>query len=213
MKKIYCISGLGADHRIFDNLSITGAELVHIPWAPFDFNEDLVNYAKKMSAQIEEHDPVIIGLSFGGMIAVEIAKLRHTTKLIVVSTAKNKYELVEGSGKYLGYLIKHGLIPAWLFTIPNPILYRRFGADTKRERALLRSILKDTDPRFVKWALKALLLWTNEKYPRHIIHIHGTADRIIYPDHIHAQHWVEGGTHMMIYNRAVEISKIIEEHL
>ncbi len=31
MKNIYCISGLGADERIFMNLRIKDAHLVHIP--------------------------------------------------------------------------------------------------------------------------------------------------------------------------------------
>ena len=213
MKKIYCISGLGADHSIFDKLSVPGTELVHIPWVPFDFDEEVSHYARKMSAQIKEHDPIILGLSFGGMIAVEIAKLRHASKLFIISSAKNKYELVEGSGKYFGYLIKHGLIPSWLFTVPNFLLYRRFGAKTKKEKAVLRSILRNTNPHFVKWALKALLLWNNETYPDHIVHIHGTADRIILPDHIRADHWVEGGSHMMIYNRADEIGQVIADNL
>jgi pimeloyl-ACP methyl ester carboxylesterase len=213
MKKIHCISGLGADERIFRNLSIPEVELVHVPWVSFSYKDDVHTYAKKMSAQIEEKDPTIIGLSFGGILAVEIAKQHHAEKVFIISSAKKKDELVHGAGAFFSFLIKHDLIPARFFTIPNYFLTKRFGAVTKEEKKLLSDILKATDPHFVKWALQAILLWNNESYTENLVHIHGTADRIIMPDNIKPHYWIEGGTHMMVYNKAAEISKIIGDNL
>lgn len=213
MKKIHCISGLGADERIFKNLSIPGVELVHVPWAPFDRHDELPCYAQKMSAQIKEKNPTIIGLSFGGMLSMEIAKLRQVDKIFAISTAKTKGELVQGTGGFLKFLILHEVIPASMFTAPNFVIANRFGAKTGKEKRLLADILMDTDPYFVKWAMKALLLWQNDVVPKQAIHIHGTADKIILPINIKPDHWIEGGTHMMVYNRADEINKIIAAHL
>lgn len=213
MKKVYCISGLGADERIFRNLSIPGVELVHVPWADFDSHDEIPCYAQKMSSRIKEKDPIIIGLSFGGMIAVEIAKLRHVDRVFIISSAKTKDELVQGTGGFLSFLIKNEIIPAGLMTIPNYFLLKRFGAETKEEKQLLTAILEATDPHFVKWAMKALLLWQNTTYKENIIHIHGTADKIILPGNMKPDFWIEGGTHMMVYNRAAEISKIISDNL
>ena len=97
--------------------------------------------------------------------------------------------------------------------MPNRFLFERFGAKTKEEKELLRAILEDTDPHFVKWAMNALLSWQNETVPGNITHIHGTADHIILPDNIKPDYWIAGGTHMMIYNRADEINKIINSNL
>jgi len=213
MKKIHCISGLGADERIFKNLSIPGVDLVHVPWAPFDHHDEIPCYAQKMSAQIKEKNPIILGLSFGGMLSMEIAKLRQVEKIFLISSAKTKNELVQGTGGFLKFLIMHEIIPASMFTAPNFVIANRFGAKTGKEKKLLAEILMATDPYFVKWAMKALLLWQNEVYPKQTIHIHGTADKIILPINIEPDYWIEGGTHMMVYNRAEEISKIIAENL
>jgi hypothetical protein len=147
------------------------------------------------------------------MLAVEIAKLRPVDRVFLVSSAKTKAELVQGTGGFLSFLIRHDIIPAGLYTYPNRFLFERFGAVTGSEKKLLTSILEATDPHFVKWAMKALLLWENKTFSENVLHIHGTADRIILPDHMHPDFWIEGGTHMMVYNRAAEINKIIADNL
>jgi hypothetical protein len=213
VKNIYCISGLGADERIFKRLSVKGANLVHVPWVPFDKHDEIPCYAQKMSSQIREKDPIVLGLSFGGMLAVEIGKIRHLDRVFAISTAKTKDELVQGTGGFLSLLIKYDVIPAPLYTMPNTFLLQRFGAKTAEEKKLLTDILYDTDPWFVKWAMRALLEWKSETFKENVFHIHGTADKIIMPGSIKPDFWIEGGTHMMIYNRAEEIGKIISENL
>jgi predicted phosphoribosyltransferase len=42
--------------------------LFHVP------NDTLQSYAIQLSAQIDTPKPIILGVSFGGMIAIEIAK-------------------------------------------------------------------------------------------------------------------------------------------
>ncbi|MBZ0098268.1 MAG: hypothetical protein K8F30_04250, partial [Taibaiella sp.] len=78
---------------------------------------------------------------------------------------------------------------------------------------LLRAILKDSDGKFMKWAMRAVALWRNEACPEPIVHIHGRLDRMIFPEHIHASYWIEDGGHMMVYNRAEKISRIIEKEI
>ncbi|HXS36762.1 MAG TPA: alpha/beta hydrolase [Flavipsychrobacter sp.] len=212
MKSIYCISGLGADHRIFKKLSIKNAELIHIPWLKYDKNESVSHYAEKLSAKIPGDNPTILGLSFGGMLAVEIAKGRATEKIFLISSSKTANELPRLKG-FLKFIIQSNLLPAGFFTIPNRIIFKRFGADTKEKRELLADILKDTDGGFVKWALRALLSWDNSTYPGNVTHIHGTTDRILPSELVHPDYWIEKGTHMMVYDRADEIGNIISKHL
>jgi pimeloyl-ACP methyl ester carboxylesterase len=208
MKKIYCISGLGADKRMFKMLSVPGYELVPVGWAPFNIDDSLASYAIKMAASIPEKEPVIIGLSFGGMVAVEIAKQLPVKKVFLVSSAKTRAELGPVDS-LIKWLLQSRVIPAWLFNIPNRLLLDRFGAYSVEERQLMKSIITDTDGHFMKWALSAITVWENNIVPDNVIHIHGTADKIISPAHVTAQYWIEGGSHIMIYNRAREVSRII----
>jgi len=208
MKNIYCLSGLGADERIFKNLDIEGAKLVHLPWVPFDKHDELPCYAQKMATQIPEKKPVLLGLSFGGMLATEIAKKQEVEKLLLVSSIKGRHEMPDIS-RTVKYLIDHEVIPYSLFKKPNKILFQRFGATTQAEKDMLAAIMKQTDPNFLGWAFKAILHWQNTTVPPNVFHIHGTEDRILKPAFIDAAYWLKGGTHMMVYNRAQEVSQLI----
>lgn len=212
MKRLYCISGLGADERIFARLQIPNTELVHLPWVAHEAKDDIARYAQKMATLIKEPNPNILGLSFGGMVAVEIAKLMPVKKTIVVSSAKSKNELPDFDGT-LKFFIQHNLIPYGLFKKPNAILYDRFGAENDDDKNILKLIMKDTDTHFLGWAFKAILNWKNIIVPPKIIHIHGTADKVIPPNNITANYWINNGSHMMMYNRAKDINEIIALHL
>jgi esterase/lipase len=212
MENIYCISGLGADERIFKKLAINNANLIFLPWAPFDKHDELACYAQKMASQIPEKNPTILGLSFGGMLATEIAKQMPVKRVFLVSSAKTRKEVGEVSST-LEFLLKKNLIPFKLFKKPNQILYNQFGAETAEDKQLLAEIMKDTDTRFLGWALNAILDWNNTTVPADIIHIHGTADNIIRPAFVEANYWISNGTHMMVYDKAENVSAIIQKHL
>ena len=208
MKSIYCISGVGADERIFSNLSINNYNIVPIKWPAFEKNDDIRSYAKKISAQIPGENPIILGLSFGGMLAVEIGKIRATEKIFLVSSAKTSAELPKISRLYNADKLLD-MMPDFVFKSPRFANFRMIGAKNKEEEKVLAAMLNSSAPGFVKWALKAIVLWKNTAYPTNIIHLHGTADAIIPTRDVHADYWVEGGTHIMVYNRAAEVSRII----
>ena len=212
MKRIYCISGLGADERAFQKLSVKGAEIVPVKWCSFDKHDDLQCYAQKMSSTIKEDKPIILGLSFGGMLATEISKMRETTKVFLVSSAKRSDELPDSSG-LLKFIVNNKILPDWLVTMPNSKMLDLLGAKTDDEKKLLSAIVRDSDPALMKWAFKAILHWENFTYPPNITHIHGTADKVIPPENVNADYWIEGGEHMMIYSRGAEVSAIIEQHI
>lgn len=210
--RIYCLSGLGADERIYAKLKIRGAELVHVPWPEYDEHDELPCYAQKVSALIKEDDPVIMGVSLGGMIGVEISKMRPVKKLILISSAKTRSEMPP-DGNFFNWLMKSRIVPAFAYKMPSDMMMERFGAECDEDEYLLRAILKDSDGKFMKWAMRAVMLWRNEDCPAAVVHIHGRQDKMIPPDRVHAGYWIEDGGHMMVYNRAKEISHIIEKEI
>ena len=209
VKNIYCISGLGADHRFFGNLRIDGYSFLPVPWVAFSSDDDMRSYALKMYHSIPEKDPLILGLSFGGMLTVEMCNSGVIQKGIIVSSAKTKTELGY-SNPVLKMVYDLKILPAKLFTTPFNIVLYSLGANTNEEKTLLRDIISKSDPAFVTWCIKTLLSWENMEIPSGISHIHGTADRTISPKYITTDYWVDGGSHIMVYNRGEEISRIIE---
>ncbi len=212
MQTLYFFSGLGADARAFDRLDLPGYRIVHIRWIDPLKGETMAAYARRLSAQVTTEHPVLIGLSFGGMMAIEVAKIIPTEKLILISSAKTAEELAARKSFFLKWGLYKYLPGSWI-TRPNFMVYRLFGARAAADKALLAAILEDTDPRFYRWAMNSMVHWDNAVIPQHLIHIHGTDDHIIRFQQVKADYAIEGGGHLMVYNRAAEISRIIQHYL
>jgi hypothetical protein len=80
------------------------------------------------------------------------------------------------------------------------------GKMSKHHQELFESMLKGTSPKFIKWALGAILHWDNETIPRNVYHILGDKDKIFPYQRIKNVTVIKGGTHIMIYTKAKEIN-------
>ncbi len=213
MKHIYLISGLGADERVFSYLSFDNHITHHIKWFTPNNDESLSEYAKRLSVQIQNNKPIIIGVSFGGIIAVELSKIIPYDKIIIISSAKNCYELPYYY-KLAGGLRLYTIIPKNTLKWYNFIIAYLFGALTSEEKLLLKAIIEDTDVYFAKWAISRILTWKSlHLNTPNLYHIHGTRDRLIPFNNIMNCIKVDDGSHFMIVNKAKHINSIINDIL
>jgi esterase/lipase len=93
MKPIYIFSGLGADERVFKHLVFDGYEPIFIKWIIPIKNEQMEDYAKRLTNQILTNKPILVGLSFGGIMAIEVSKIIEPEKIILLATAKTINEI------------------------------------------------------------------------------------------------------------------------
>ena len=211
MTPIYFISGLGADERAFRLISLPGYEIHNISWVEPLENENLKSYSIRLAEQITTEDPIIIGLSFGGIIAQEIAKHIKTKKVIIISSLKSRKELPL-LYKIAGILRLNRIIPSFFFKKSTFITDIFFGAKGKSDKMLLKNILSSTDTKFLMWAIENALHWNPENTPD-IIHIHGTKDKIIPIRYVKPDHIINDGGHLMVLNKAREVSSLLQELL
>ena len=211
LKDIYCVSGLGADERVFQKLKLQGYQPIHLRWVEPERQESIASYAKRLTEQIKSDRPILIGLSFGGIIAVEIAKQLNTKKVILISSTKNQQE-IPFYFKIFRWLPIHRLLPAKILLWFGQLLASWFfSLETVDERKLFRAILLDTDAKFMKWAIHQIISWKNELIPDNIYHVHGESDRIFPYKFIHEDFSIAEGGHFMIMNRAEHISQLIQK--
>lgn len=212
MSTIYFISGLGADERMFQFLHLKCRNKVYVRWIqPYD-NEPLHAYARRLAEQITEPNPILIGMSFGGVVAIELARFLHPRKTILLSSIASS-KILPWYYRLMGSLKLHQLIPVALlkrFHFVGPIL---FGAETKAEKVLLKQVILETDPHFLRWALGQLLGWHQPDHYENAVMIHGTADRILpiskRPDVIQ----IKNGGHLVVLSHSAEISAILDKIL
>ena len=211
-KELYIFSGLGADERVFQNLDFSDFSTTFIKWIVPHEDEAIENYATRLLDQISITKPTLIGLSFGGIMAIEVAKQIDTKKVIVIASAKTKNE-IPFYYRFAGKLGLHKLLPIRLLKSSNFITNWFFGTSSEFDKLLLKQILKDTDPTFLKWAIGKIVQWKNLSPPKNIFHIHGTSDRILPLNFIKCNFTIENGGHLMTINKADDINQILKNQL
>lgn len=211
MKTVYCLSGLGADEKVFHPLQIN-AKMKFIPWLQPFKNENIKHYAKRMAEMIDHASPVLLGISFGGMIGIEIARVIEVEQLIIVSSVKSANELPQWM-RIMGKFYLHKVLPTRSYKFTERFDNNRLGITNEKELALVNSYRKKLDPIYFDWAVHQVLNWKNKWYPQNIIQIHGEKDRIFPLKNLKPTHIIEGGTHIMILNKTDELSKCINSVL
>ena len=210
--KCYLLSGLGADGTVFQYLDFEGVEVEYMEWLSPLPKETLPAYAKRMTQKITTPHPILVGLSFGGMVAMEIAKQIPVKKVILISSAKERKEL-PWFYRFSAKLKLQKILPYTLIKRTNGFTYWLFGATSAHEKALLKEIFRKTPTTFLKWAINAILTWKNTEISTHILHIHGDKDRILPYKNVKDTLCITGGGHSMIVNKAHEIAPLINKFL
>jgi len=213
MKRVFLIPGLGADKRIYKNIKLDDAELHYVDWIEPASQDTLKTYAQKLIDQYHiTPGSVVIGNSLGGMLAVEIANKIKLDKVILISSIKT----IDEAPSYFTFfkaLPLHHIIPGNLFSKMGGVIAPIFGKMYSVDAYLFNSMLQNTSPVFMKWAMGAALHFKNKTIPPNLYHITGDQDRIFNYKRIKDAIIIKGGTHIMIFDRAKEISQIINQIL
>jgi pimeloyl-ACP methyl ester carboxylesterase len=211
---LYFLSGLGADRRAFKFLTFpANTTIVFIDWITPHKNESLIDYAKRISQRIDTSSPfILIGMSFGGILATEIIEFVQPQKTILISSVTRRQEL-PFYYRLAGFLGANKLLPANVSNRANALTYWMFGIQNPEDKSLLKEILKSTDTRFSKWAINEILNWKRNTSPKNLIRIHGDEDRVLTIINFKPKYLLKAAGHFMVVNRASEISKILNTEI
>lgn len=210
---IYFVPGLAASPKIFEFLqfSETNFKLHFLEWLiPLSEHESIQDYSRRMADLITENNPVIVGVSFGGIIAQEISKHINTKKVIIISSVKTSNELPKRL-KIVQKTKVYKLFPTKVITNIEEFTMYAFGEKAKNKVELYKKYLSVRNSKYLNWAIYNVLHWNQTIPIENLLHIHGTDDNIFPIKHIKNCIEVKNGTHVMILNKAKTISKIIEE--
>jgi pimeloyl-ACP methyl ester carboxylesterase len=210
---VYFIPGLGADKKIFRNLKVPEElQTVYLDWISPLKNESLEDYAYRLAENIDTSKPfIIIGLSFGGMLAAEIVKKYPTGKMIIISSAPSS-KMLPNYFRFAGKVGLHKLMPVSLLK-SAALMKRLFTAETREQKAYLKRMIREVDASFIKWGIDAIVHWKGGIDSQQFVHIHGSGDELLPIRYCKPTHIIRGGGHLMVLTRSDEINKILSEHL
>lgn len=209
--RIILFPGLGADARMF------GPQVGAIPnletpeWIPHVPRESLRQYAVRLAKTLDIRGPVVLGgVSMGGMVALEIARLVPTRCVILIASARHPsavnhlLPLSERLSRVVpSIIVDKGRILA-------PMFLGRGGFVPAGQRRILAAMAREMPVSFLRWASRAIIEWEGCAEPGvPVYHIHGDSDwvfplRGIKPDRI-----VRGGVHVLNLSHPREVNEFI----
>ena len=210
MRKLLILNGMSPGGRIFRKLSPLLPNHAIVEWIPPGGAISVADYARMLVDELEIDAPCdVLGVSFGGIVAQELAPLVGAELCFVVSSIGSSSELTN--------------INRFFSRVPNPLLDRmlnsvgdiahylpdRSSAATVRAR----KFAGDDGPWF-RWATTAALRWN----PQHsasgnsVVRIHGDRDKTFPRGHESADHVIRDADHLLVISHAEALAKIIAEH-
>jgi len=205
------VAGLGADSRLYKNVVLPdGFEAIPTDWLLPANDDTLTSYAQKIVNHYDiKPNDIVIGNSLGGMIAVEIAKQVKLSKVILISSIKTISE-APAYFKVFRSVPVYKAIPQKLMTNAGVFIELVFGRMAPADLALFKSMLSNSSPVFLKWAMHAVLYFNNQDEILNLYHIIGDKDLVFpYKKIKNPTAIVKGGTHIMMFDMPAEINKLL----
>ena len=200
---IYFLPGLAANASIFKNIKLDTDrfEMYFLEWMiPFE-EESISDDALRFCSKVNHSNAVLVGVSFGGIIAQEMNLVHNFRKIVIISSVKTRQELplhLQLAGKTKVYK----LMPTSFFAQNIDLLSKyAFGKPIVKRLDLYKQYLSITDKRYLDWAIKQVVSWDQEQSDSNLVHIHGDKDLIFPIENINDSIVVKGGTHIMILNK------------
>ena len=201
---VYFMPGLAANASIFERILLPEDQFdtYFMEWEiPLD-DETLSEY----------ENPVLVGVSFGGILVQEMAQFLKPKKIIIISSVKSNVEFPT-TFKLAKQTKAYKLIPTSLIENVYHLAQFTFGEKVIKRLKLYQMFLTVRDKKYLDWSIEKIILWDRKKADPNVIHIHGDADEVFPIKYIKNCIVVKGGTHIMILSKYkwinVNLPKII----
>ncbi len=207
---VYFMPGMAANPSIFKNIKLPKLQFEKhlLEWFIPTEGMDIKDYAYEMSKKIKHENPVLVGVSFGGILVQEMGRFIPTKKIIVVSSIKHESELPKRM-IFAKYTQVHKLLPTGLINNIELLTKYAFGEIVTKRLKLYEEYLSIRDKYYIDWSIDQMVNWRQTKMPEVLVHIHGEKDAVFPVGNIKDCIIIKNGTHTMIIHRA----KWFNEHL
>jgi pimeloyl-ACP methyl ester carboxylesterase len=199
---VYFMPGLAANSTIFERIKLPEDqfEIIFLEWEIPNDAETLSEYARRIALKVSHENPVLIGVSFGGILVQEMAAFLTIRKLIIISSVKSNHEFPLHF-KVAKTTKAYKLVPTSLLQNIENLAKFSFGEFINNRIKLYEKYLSVRDIRYLDWAIEQVILWKRTEVDSKVIHIQGDADEVFPVKNIQNYIPVPGGTHIMILTK------------
>lgn len=195
--------GMAASSSIFKYIKLPEDRFEQhlLDWFEPEENMSLSDYAKKMCEKIKHKNPILLGVSFGGLLVQEMGYYVSAKKIIIVSSVKHESELPKRM-IFAKYTKIHKLLPTGLVNNVELLTKYAFGETINKRLELYEEYLSIRKKSYIDWSIDQIVNWKQNYILDNLVHIHGEKDAVFPIGKIKNCIVVKNGTHTMIIHRA-----------
>lgn len=197
--RVYLLPGHGSDYRVWQEMDFSGYDTVHLdyPFLP-ERGERMPDYAQRLLAEIDTTRPfALVGISLGGMLAVEMAQHCDPAAVVILSSAGGRSDL-PWRYRVQRYLPLQYLLPGAFLKQMTIWIQPWFEPQVRGRRTLCADMLRQKPNRLFARGVKMIIHWQRQTRDTSVVHLHGTHDRTLPLQAIEPPVIVlPGATHMM----------------
>ena len=209
------LAGMGADERLFEPQRAAFGNLRVPKWIEPQERESLVSCGRRFAAAVDPGEPCFIGgASFGGFVALEMARYLQVRTCFLIGSVRSRLELPRRIRR-----LPVARIAAWIpwrqITRLVGFSVEHFGRlSTPEIRGTLRQ-LAEADVHFLRWASWAVATWQepDSAWPAPICQIHGDRDRVLPACWTRPDRLIRGAGHLLSLTHAQEVNEFLRESM
>jgi pimeloyl-ACP methyl ester carboxylesterase len=207
--------GIGADERLFEPQRNAFPQLVVPRWITPLPGESLAAYAGRFARDVDPGGPCYVGgASFGGFVAIEVARHLDARGCFLIGSARGPDELPL---RIRSLRRLRRLLPVMPLALAKALAGLSLGASgwamSPATGRVLRQ-LADADAAFLRWACGAVLSWEAPAALDVPIHqIHGARDRVLPARRTKADVIVPGAGHVLSLTHAEAVNRFLWERM
>lgn len=211
---VYFVPGLAAGKEIFRNIVLPKDryEMHILEWLIPEHREPIDDYARRMTALVKHDNAVLIGVSFGGVVAQEMSHFLSLRKLIIISSIKTSLEL-PARLKFVRKTRAYKLIPTGLVLSTSNLTKFAVGPRSRKRLRIYQEYLHVRNKTYLDWAIRNMVCWDRTEALSGIVHIHGDKDVVFPIENIRNCEIIKDGTHIMLINKGKKVTDQIVESI
>ncbi|MFT7113513.1 MAG: pimeloyl-ACP methyl ester carboxylesterase [Candidatus Azotimanducaceae bacterium] len=207
--KIYAFGGLGNEEELFSKLDFGSHDLCFMPFEISNRSMTLNDFLESVLRRIDISKPfILLGFSFGGIIAKALAEKYKPERLILISTFLTRPELPRAA-RIAALKRPYLWLPKSMYSSANIFTRLVFSFLPKKTNKLVLKIMENVGPDLSKWAFKVILQWKGNSV-NEFVRIHGERDRIIPSKKLKSVDYYSKGGHFMVHTCPEEMNAFLK---
>jgi pimeloyl-ACP methyl ester carboxylesterase len=211
-ERIILFPGMACDERLFAPQRECGLQFESPPLPMPKAHETLAAYAVRVGEQLSLGDnPCVLGgVSFGGMLACELAAVCNCREVVLVASCRSAEAVPVRNWPVF-----------WLASLMPDLMIRRLVAPSSHlvawmesigqdHRRLVVDMCRDMPVALLRHQAAMILRWKQPSKLRcRVRHLHGTRDRLIPFENVVADQSIPGGGHFINLTHPGEVTSFI----